>query len=63
MDSVSNKRLPLQNQKFKLKNMYNIEDVEKIIHYLLQHPDLLIDAISNDNTEWDAKSLLELAIK
>ena len=33
---------------------------ENIVEELLQRPDMLIDAVQNENTNWDAKSLVEM---
>jgi len=39
---------------------YTREEVVKIIETLLEFPDQLIDATMNENTDWDAESLLGL---
>lgn len=43
-----------------MKN-YTREEVIQVIEALLQMPDALIDAVQNENTEFDAESLLEAA--
>lgn len=34
-------------------------EVVKIIDELLQRPDILIDAVQNENTDYDSESLLD----
>lgn len=43
------------------KQTFTREEVLKIVDELLESPDPLIDAVSNENPEWDAETLLELA--
>lgn len=39
------------------------EEVVKIVDVLLQNPDILIDAVTNEMTDYDAKELVEYALK
>jgi hypothetical protein len=39
------------------------KEVVKIIDELLQRPDILLDAVGNENTDYCAESLLELVEK
>lgn len=43
------------------KIVYSRNHVISLIADLLDRPDVLIDAVSNENTDWDAASLLWLA--
>lgn len=40
------------------KQEFTREEVIKLIDNLLQDPDVLLDAVQNENTDWDAESLL-----
>jgi len=42
---------------------YTKEELNQIITNLLEHPDQIIDYMTNENTEWDVESLLELVIE
>lgn len=42
---------------------YTKEELKQIIENLLEHPDQVIDYMTNDNSEWDIESLLELVIE
>ena len=39
------------------------ENAIKILDILLQSPDILIDAVSNETTDYDAEELVKYAIK
>jgi len=43
------------------KNIFTREEVIKIIDDLLQRPDLLINAVTNEDTDIDAEYCLEIA--
>lgn len=43
--------------------IYTKEDLEQIVKNLLEHPDQVIDYMTNENSEWDIESLLELVIE
>lgn len=43
------------------ESIFNRSKVIDIIDMLLQHPDILEDAVDNEFTNWDAESLLKLA--
>ena len=43
-----------------MKNQFTRKEVLEIIEDLLQHPDILIDAVSNEDTDWYNENLLEL---
>lgn len=43
------------------KQEFSREEIIKMIDYLLQKPDVLLDAILNEMTDLDAESLLEIA--
>lgn len=43
-----------------MKDTYTRAEVIAIIHELLQYPDQLADATHNEQTDWDAKALLDL---
>ena len=43
------------------KQTFTRDEVVKIIDDLLQRPDLLIDAVTNENTDTDAEYCLEIA--
>jgi len=49
----------LKNLKMQKQN-FTREDVENVIQSLLDRPDVLIDAIQNENSEYGSKELLEL---
>lgn len=40
------------------KQFFLREEVETVIQDILDQPDTIIDAISNENTNWDSESLL-----
>lgn len=42
---------------------YTKEELEQIVKNLLEHPDKVIDYMTNENTEWDVESLLDLVIE
>jgi hypothetical protein len=46
-----------------MKETFTREEVIKLVDEILQYPDQLIDAVSNENTDWDAESLIELTEK
>ncbi len=46
-----------------LMKTYTKEELKQIIENLLEHPDQVIDYMTNDNSEWDIESLLELVIE
>jgi hypothetical protein len=43
------------------KQEFTREEVINLIEKLLQDPDVLMDAVQNENTDWDAEKLLEKA--
>lgn len=43
--------------------IYTKEELKQIITNLLEHPDQVIDYMTNENTDWDIESLLELVIE
>lgn len=43
------------------KKTYTREEVIKLVDEILQYPDQLIDAVSNENTDWGAEELIEMA--
>jgi len=46
----------------KNKNSFSKEEVIHIINELLQRPDIIIDACSNEYTDYDAEELLDIAL-
>jgi len=42
------------------KKLYSEEEVINLVDNILQHADKVIDAITNENTDWDAESLFEI---
>lgn len=40
---------------------YTREEVIKLVDEILQYPDQVIDAINNENTDYDAEKLIEIA--
>ena len=44
-----------------MKQNFTRQEVINVLDELLQRPDILIDAVSNENTDYDAESLLEIA--
>ena len=44
------------------EKLFSKKDVIQIIHDLLEMLDILIDATGNENTDWDAESILQLII-
>lgn len=45
------------------KETYTREEVIKLVDEILQYPDQVIDAVSNENTDYGAKELIEMAEK
>ena len=43
------------------KQAFTREEVVTLLDDLLQRPDLLIDAVTNENTNYGAEELLEIA--
>lgn len=43
------------------KETYTREEVIKLVYEILQHPDQVIDAVSNENTYLGAEELIEMA--
>lgn len=43
--------------------MYSEQEVINLVDNILQHADKVIDAITNENTDWDAESLVEICKK
>ena len=43
------------------KENYTREEVIKMVDEILQYPDQVIDAVTNENTDWGADELIELA--
>lgn len=41
--------------------LYSRQEVEALISNLLEHSDIVMDAISNENTNWDGQELLNLS--
>lgn len=46
-----------------MKEFYTKEEVIKLVDEILQYPDQVIDAVSNENTDWYAETLIELTEK
>jgi|GEM_PF-2896781 len=44
-----------------VKETYTREEVIKLVDEILQYPDQVIDALSNENTDWGAEELIEMA--
>jgi hypothetical protein len=42
---------------------YTKEELNQIVRYLLEHPDPVIDYLTNENSDWDIDSLLDLVIE
>ena len=45
------------------KETYTREEVIKLVDEILQYPGQVIDAVSNENTDWGAEELIEMAEK
>lgn len=45
------------------EQMYSKKEVVNVVDNILQHADKVIDAITNENTDWDAESLVEICKK
>lgn len=45
------------------KETFTREEVIKLVDEILQYPDQVIDAVSNENTNWGAEELIEMAEK
>lgn len=45
-----------------MKDQFTKEEVIKMIKELIERPDILMDAIQNEYTDWDAEELFELAV-
>lgn len=43
------------------KDTFTRQEVIDLVEKILQYPDPVIDAVSNEWTNWDAESLIELA--
>ena len=43
------------------KENYTRKKVIELVDLILQSPDELIDAVTNENTVWDVESLIKLA--
>jgi len=44
-----------------MKQNYTREEVIELVDLILEMGDVLIDAVTNENTDWDGESVLEQA--
>lgn len=44
-----------------MKENYTKQEVIDLVDGILQNPDQLIDAVQNENTDWSAEDLIDLA--